>query len=107
MKDKVSSDAISTVHVKSPKARPQTKFTHKNISVAEVLQSSTDKQMLLMEKKLVLEEKKIELTEKRAETDREERRMEKYEERQEREKEREHELAKLKLQIELAKAGIL
>ena len=106
LKDKGSTVETSVVSVKSPEAVPKTKLSYKPTSVAEVLQSSTDKQMSYMEKKLVLEGKKVGLAEKRAEIDQEERRMEKYEERQEREKEREHELAKLKLQIELAKAGI-
>ena len=107
MKDKVSTIETATLSLKSPEARPNTKLVHKATSVAEVLQASTDKQMSYMEKKLELEKEKVGLAEKRAEMERDDRRMEKYEERQEREKEREHELTKLKLQIELAKAGIL
>ena len=92
--------------VKGPDVQSKSKFQQKPMSVAEASQMSTVQQISVMEKKVELKAKKIELAEKRAEIDREERRTEKWEDRQEREKEREHEIAKLKLRLELANAGV-
>ena len=101
-KETISAEVV----VKSPEVQSKNRFQQKPMSVAEALQVSTAQQTSVMEKKVQLEARKIELAEKRAEIDREERRTERWEDRQEREREREHEIAKLKLRLELAKAGV-